>query len=69
MTHYHAPLTFEQKVEVVLEGIFLDDEMRKDVTNKIKGEVERQIKLHKLSTEISTIQNVVTLVLFHKIME
>ena len=69
MITYRPPFTFEEKVEIALEGIFLDDEMRKDVTNKIKGEVERQIKLHKLNTHISTIQNVVTLVIFHKIME
>ena len=69
MINYNSPFTFEQKIDAVLEGTFIDKHMREDVLNKIKGEVERQIKLHKLTTDIGAIQNVVTMILFHKIME
>lgn len=68
MTHYHAPLTFEQKVDVVLEGIFQNDEIRKDVFDKIIDEVRHEFELYKMETNISTVQNVVTLILFRKIM-
>lgn len=68
MTNYHYPLTFEQKVDVVLEGIFLNTETRKDILNKIIDEVKHEIKLHKLSTDIGVIQNIVILVLYRRIM-
>lgn len=68
MTHYHAPLTFEQKVDVVLEGIFQNDEIRKDVFDKIIDEVRHEFELYKMETNISVVQNVVTLILFRKIM-
>ncbi len=68
MTHYHAPLTFEQKVDVVLEGIFQNDEIRKDVFDKIIDEVRHEFELYKMETNISVVQNVVTLIIFRKIM-
>lgn len=68
MIHYHAPLTFEQKVDVVLEGIFQNDEIRKDVFDKIIDEVRHEFELYKMETNISVVQNVVTLILFRKIM-
>jgi uncharacterized protein YpuA (DUF1002 family) len=68
MTHYHAPLTFEQKVDVVLEGIFQNDEIRKDVFDKIIDDVKHEFELYKMETNINAVQNVVTLILFRKIM-
>lgn len=68
MAHYHAPLTFEQKVDVVLEGIFQCDEIRKEVFDKIIDEVRHEFELYKMETNISAVQNVVTLIIYRKIM-
>jgi hypothetical protein len=68
MVHYHTPLTFEQKVDVVLEGVFRCDEIRKEVFDKIIDEVRHEFELYKMETNISAVQNVVTLIIYRKIM-
>ena len=40
--------TFEQKVETILEGIFLDSKMRKDICNKIIDDVRSYMKMYKM---------------------
>lgn len=69
MTNYHYPLTFEQKVDVVLTSIFLDDEIRKDIYDSIIDEVKHEFKLYKIETNISAVQNIVTLVLYRRIVK
>lgn len=63
------PLTFEQKVEVVLEGIFLDKQMIQDICVEIINDVIRYIKEHKMSSDISSIQTAINWTLYHKIMQ
>lgn len=62
------PLTFEQRVDVILEGIFLDSKMRKDICNKIINDVKHYMKLHKMTTDIGSIQTAVNWVLYNKLM-
>lgn len=63
-----SPLTFEQKVEVILEGIFLDSQMRKDICNKIIDDVRSYMRLYKMTTDISSVQTAVKWVLYNKLM-
>lgn len=63
-----SPLTFEQKVEVILEGIFLDNAMRKDICDKIIDDVRSYMRLYKMTTDISSVQTAVQKVLYNKLM-
>ena len=60
--------TFEQKVETILEGIFLDSKMRKDICNKIIDDVRNYMKMHKMTSDISSVQTAVNWVLYNKLM-
>ena len=60
--------TFEQKVETILEGIFLDSKMRKDICNKIIDDVRNYMKMYKMTSDISSVQTAVNWVLYNKIM-
>ena len=60
--------TFEQKVETILEGIFLDSKMRKDICNKIIDDVRSYMKMYKMTSDISSVQTAVNWVLYNKIM-
>lgn len=63
-----SPLTFEQKVEVILEGIFLDSQMRKDICDKIIDDVRGYMRLNKMTNSISSVQTAVQEVLYNKLM-
>lgn len=67
MTNY--PFTFDDKIEMVLNGIFMEDAMRKEICSKIADEVREYIKVNKLTTDITTISNAVSYVLFQKIVK
>ena len=69
MTNYVYPFTFDDKIEIVLNGIFMDDTMRKEIRSNIVDEVKNRIKENKLTSDITTISNVVSYVLFEKIMK
>ena len=69
MINYNAPLTFEQIVDVILNGIFLNDYMRADIKKEIIDEVRERIKKNKMATDISSVQNAVCWVLYHRIIK
>lgn len=64
----NSPLTFEQKIKVILEGIFLDSQMREDICDKIIDDVRSYMRLYKMTTDISSIQTAVQKVLYNKLM-
>lgn len=57
------PFTIEDKIMMVLEGIFFNPTTRKDVCNTIKDEVITRCQ----DTNISTIQTVIAEVLYERI--
>jgi oligoribonuclease NrnB/cAMP/cGMP phosphodiesterase (DHH superfamily) len=63
------PFTFDDKIEMVLNGIFMEDAMRKEIRSKIADEVREYIKANKLTTDITTISNAVSYVLYQKIVK
>lgn len=69
MTNYVYPFTFEDKIEIVLNGIFMDDRMRREICSKIVYEVRNHIKENGLTSDITAISNAVSYVLFQKIMK
>ena len=69
MINYNAPLTFEQKVDTILEGLFLNGYMRADIKAEIIDEVRERIKKNKMATDISSVQNAVCWVLYHRIIK
>lgn len=69
MTNYNAPLTFEQKVDTILEGLFLNEYMRADIKEKIIDEVRERIEKNKMTTDISSVQTAVCWTLFYRIVK
>lgn len=69
MINYNAPLTFEQKVDVILNGIFLNDYMKADIKEEIIDEVRERIRKNKMTTDISSVQNAVCWVLYYRIIK
>ena len=69
MTNYDAPLTFEQKVDTILEGLFLNKYMRADIKEEIIDEVRERIKENEMTTDISSIQTAVCNTLYYRIIK
>lgn len=69
MTNYNAPLTFEQKVDTILEGLFLNEYMRADIKEEIIDEVRERIEKDKMTTDISSVQTAVCWTLFYRIVK
>ena len=69
MINYNAPLTFEEEVDTILEGLFLNKCMRADIKAEIIDEVRERIKKNKMATDISSVQNAVCWVLYHRIIK
>lgn len=69
MTNYNAPFTFEQKVDIILEGLFLNDYMRADIKEEIIDEVRERIEKNKMTTDISSVQTAVCETLFYRIVK
>ena len=69
MTNYNAPLTFEQKVDTILEGLFLNEYMRADIKEEIIDEVRERIKKNKMATTLSSVQNAVCDTLYYRIVK
>ena len=69
MTNYNAPLTFEQKVDTILEGIFVNEYMRADIKEEIIDEVRERIEKNKMTTDISSVQSAVCWTLFYRIVK
>ena len=59
MTNYNAPLTFEQKVDTILEGLFTNEYMRADIKEEIIDEVRERMEKKKMTTDISSVQTAV----------
>ena len=69
MTNYNAPLTFEQKVDTILEGLFLNGYMRADIKAEIIDEVRERMEKNKMATDISSVQDAICLVLYYRIVK
>ena len=69
MTNYNAPLTFEEKVDTILEGLFLNQYMRADIKEEIIDEVRERIKEKKMTTDISSVQTAVCHTLYYRIVK
>ena len=69
MTNYNAPLTFEQKVDTILEGLFTNQYMRADIKAEIIDEVRERMEKNKMATDISSIQDAICLVLYYRIVK
>ena len=65
MINYNSPITFEQSIMAVLEGIFLDHTQRKEVYEHIIDEVRSTVDNH----NISSIQKAITEILYKRIVK
>lgn len=69
MTNYNAPLTFEQKVDTILEGLFTNEYMRADIKETIIDEVRERIEKNKMTTDISSVQTAVCWTIFYRLVK
>lgn len=69
MTNYNAPLTFEQKVDTILEGLFVNEHMRADVKETIIDEVRERIEKNKMTTDITSIQSAVCWTIYYRLVK
>ena len=69
MTNYNAPLTFEQKVDTILEGLFTNEYMRADIKEEIIDEVRKRMEKNKMTTDISSVQTAVCWTLFYRLVK
>lgn len=69
MTNYNAPLTFEQKVDTILEGLFANQHMRADIKEEIIDEVRERMERKKMTTDISSVQTAVCHTLYYRIIK
>lgn len=69
MTNYNAPLTFEQKVDTILEGLFVNEYMRADIKEEIIDEVRERIEKNKMTTDISSVQTAVCWTIFYRLIK
>ena len=69
MINYNAPLTFEQKVDTILEGLFTNEYMRADIKEEIIDEVRERIEKNKMTTDISSVQTAVCSTLYYRIVK
>lgn len=69
MINYNAPLTFEETIDTILEGLFLNKCMRADIKAEIIDEVRERIEKDKMTTDISSVQTAVCWTLFYRIVK
>lgn len=69
MANYNAPLTFEQKVDTILEGLFANQYMRADIKEEIIDEVRERMEKKKMTTDISSVQTAVCHTLYYRIVK
>ena len=69
MTNYNAPLTFEQKVDTILEGLFVNEYMRADIKEEIIDEVRARIEKNKMTTDISSVQTAVCWTIYYRLVK
>lgn len=69
MINYNAPLTFEEEVDTILEGLFLNKCMRADIKAEIIDEVRERIKKNKMARTLSSVQNAVCDTLYYRIIK
>ena len=69
MTNYNAPLTFEQKVDTILEGLFVNEYMRADIKKEIIDEVRERMEKKKMTTDISSVQTAVCWTIFYRLIK
>lgn len=69
MTNYNAPLTFEQTIDTILEGLFLNKYMRADIKEEIIDEVRERMEKKKMTTDISSVQTAVCHTLYYRIVK
>ena len=69
MTNHNAPLTFEQKVDTILEGLFTNEYMREDIKETIIDEVRERIEKNKMTTDISSVQTAVCWTIFYRLIK
>lgn len=69
MINYNAPLTFEETIDTILEGLFLNKNMRADIKESIIDEVKERMKKNKMATTLSSVQNAVCETLFYRIVK
>lgn len=69
MTNYNAPLTFEQKVDTILEGLFANQYIRADIKEEIIDEVRERMEKKKMTTDISSVQTAVCHTLYYRIVK
>ena len=69
MINYNAPLTFEQKVDTILEGLFLNEYMRADIKKEIIDEVRERIEKNKMTTDISSVQTAVCWTIYYRLVK
>ena len=69
MTNYNAPLTFEQTIDTILEGLFLNKYMRADIKEEIIDEVRERMEKNKMATDLSSIQDAACETLYYTIVK
>jgi hypothetical protein len=69
MINYNAPLTFEQTIDTILEGLFTNQYMRADIKEEIIDEVRERMKKKKMTTDISSVQTAVCHTLYYRIVK
>ena len=69
MTNYNAPLTFEQTIDTILEGLFTNQYMRADIKEEIIDEVRERMEKKKMKTDLSSVQTAVCHTLYYRIVK
>lgn len=69
MINYNAPLTFEQTIDTILEGLFTNQYMRADIKAEIIDEVRERMEKKKMKTDLSSVQTAVCHTLYYRIVK
>lgn len=69
MINYNAPLTFEQTIDTILEGLFTNQYMRADIKAEIIDEVRERMEKKKMKTDLSSVQTAVCQTLYYRIVK
>lgn len=69
MINYNAPLTFEQTIDTILEGLFTNQYMRADIKKEIIDEVRERMEKKKMKTDLSSVQTAVCHTLYYRIIK
>ena len=69
MINYNAPLTFEQTIDTILEGLFTNQYMRADIKAEIIDEVRERMEKKKMTTDISSVQTAVCWTIYYRLIK